>query len=139
MSDVERTREQIAKDIIAEIIAEEIEWRRTICVGDYIDAREDGTYMSTGERYRTKDKLYRIYRVDRRDTSTTAVADSDIPGEDVYFSSSRVIVRDGKVIWGNSVYKYVMGYPGRDWSEYPTLAECIFDLDAAMKEAGLCE
>ncbi len=32
-----------------------------------------------------------------------------------------------------------MGNPGRDWSDYSTLAEYIFDLDAAMREAGLCE
>lgn len=107
-------------EIMAQLLADEIEWSKTVQVGDWVDSRDDATYLS-GPQYKTKDKLYQVREVDiRTDQETgkvysrTVIVDGDYfdpsrkgEPEKVWMSNGRVIVRNGVIVWECSNQKRI--------------------------------
>lgn len=141
----------ILEQMLREIDEDEVNWSNTVQVGDWVDARDDGFYLS-GPQYRTKDKLYQVRAVDiRADAddkvySRTVIVDSDYLEPELgnkpqrqWLGSSRVIVRDGKVIWESKLQRDIKHLlanrhlsPGATEAEWAELAEPVYEPDLSV-------
>jgi hypothetical protein len=120
MSTEDPKMDAMVDDIMAQIFADEIEWSKTVQVGDWVDCSDNATYLS-GPQYKTKDKLYQVREVDIRtdqDTgkvySRSVIVDGDYfdpsrkgEPERVWMGNGRVIVRNGVIIWESSLQKRI--------------------------------
>jgi hypothetical protein len=84
-------------------------------IGDFVDSNEDAFYLS-GHQYKTKNKLYEVKQIDvRRDEHGKIYCRSVIVEGDyqnhktkrnlVWLSPTRVIYRDGKLVWESNLQK----------------------------------
>lgn len=109
--------EKIIKEILEWIDQEFLEWSNTVKVGDMVDASEDGFYTFSKHQYKTKGKLYQVQEVDVRTDDTGEVycctvkvhGDYQDPTskdpEIVWLGPSKVIIRNGEVIWESGLVK----------------------------------
>jgi hypothetical protein len=90
-----------AKQVIDEILAAEKSWAETVRIGDLVDADRDQHFTFSKTRYLTNGKLYAVKELDFRPLhkSYSVIVDSDVPGEIAWLHDSRVIIRDGIVVW----------------------------------------
>ncbi len=139
MDDIEG-RALIARQIRDEILAEEKSWRETIRVGDWVDSAEDATYTPSNIQYRTKDRLYEIVDVRYvRDAGASAIVSGDYLEESTSIHKSRVIVRDGKVIWRSRIQQHLVEMRQAGEQIKYGLDDYLLDEERAMREAGLCK
>jgi hypothetical protein len=103
------------EEIISSIIQDENGFFENVKVGDFVDSDEDAFYLS-GQQYKTKNKLYEVKEIDvRRDEhgkiySRSVIVEGDYQNHKtkrnlVWLSPTRVIYRDGKLVWESDIQK----------------------------------
>lgn len=120
MSAADRDVDAVIDEILAAVANDERDWAETVQPGDWVDAADDRHFTFSQHQYCTKDKLYQVKAVDiRADESgrvycRTVLVDSDFTDpngdgrpERMWLGPSRVIVRDGVVIWQSTHMKAV--------------------------------
>lgn len=113
-----QTTDEVIDEILAEIDQDEKRWAETVQVGDLVDASDDGFYTFSGHQYKTKGKLYPVREVDiRTDRETgkvysrTVIVNGDYQDptsnrpENVWLGPSKVIMRNGEIVWESSLVK----------------------------------
>lgn len=109
--------DDLIDEILAEIHDDERTWSETVQVGDWVDASDDGHYTFSNHQYKTKGRLYQVRVVDLRPDSKTVIVDGDYKDprrngepERVWLGQSRVIIRNGEIVWESSLQKAINLY-----------------------------
>jgi hypothetical protein len=108
----------LVDELIASMKDDERIWGETVQVGDWVDSWDDGFYTFSDHQYKTKGKLYQVREVDIRPHSISVIVDGDYldpaangKPEKVWMGASKVIVRNGKVIWESHLEKAIKALP----------------------------
>jgi hypothetical protein len=114
----------LVDEILADFDNDNKSWRDIVQIGDWVDSWSTGTYTFSLHQYKTEGKLYQVRELDFR-KNPLVIVDGDYfdpfgngQPEKVWLGPSRVVIRDGKIVWESSLEKSIKAMPPEK------LAEC---------------
>ena len=103
---------------------DEQDWKSIVQIGDWVDSPDTKHYCFSGHQYQTQGKLYQVKQLDFRPDSTCVIVNGDwqdptrTEPENVWLGYSKVIVRNGQIIWQSHLELAIKAIPTPELAEH---------------------